>query len=225
MSTLESTPRVRTIGFIGSGNVGSQLARLAVKQGYDVVLSNSRGPETLQALIMELGAHARAATPAEAAAAGDIVVVAIPLMNYTQVPVAELRGKTVIDTMNYYPQRDGNIAELDDESLTTSELLQNHLPDSHVVKAFNNIIADHLTTQAALPGTPNRRALPIAGNDAASKELVASLVNEFGFDVVNAGPLAEGWRWQRDTPAYVTALDTQGMERALGEAVRYADLP
>ena len=225
MSTLESTPRIRTIGFIGSGNIGSQLARLAVRQGYDVVLSNSRGPGTLQPLLLELGEHASAATPAEAAAAGDLVVVAIPLKNYPQVPVAELRGKTVIDTMNYYPQRDGNIPELDNESTTTSELLQNHLPDSHVVKAFNNIIADHLTSQGSLPGTPNRRALPIAGNDAASKELVSSLINEFGFDVVNAGPLSEGWRWQRDTPAYVTAQDSKGMEQALAEAVRYADMP
>ncbi|MCQ1957104.1 NADPH-dependent F420 reductase [Arthrobacter sp. zg-Y826] len=216
---------MRTIGFIGSGNIGSQLARLAVKQGYDVVLSNSRDPETLQVLIMELGEHARAATPAEAAKASDLVVVSIPLKNYADVPVEELRGKTVIDTMNYYPQRDGNIAELDDESITTSELLQNHLPDSHVVKAFNNIIADHLTSQAAPAGTRNRRALPIAGNDAASKELVTSLINEFGFDVVNAGPLAEGWRWQRDTPAYVKALDTKGLEQALADAVRYGDMP
>ncbi|MCQ1947690.1 MULTISPECIES: NADPH-dependent F420 reductase [unclassified Arthrobacter] len=216
---------MRTIGFVGSGNIGSQLARLAVKQGYDVVLSNSRDPETLQALIMELGGHARAATPAEAAKASDVVVVSIPLKNYADVPVEELRGKTVIDTMNYYPQRDGNIAELDDESLTTSELLQNHLPDSHVVKAFNNIAADHLTSQATPAGTPNRRALPIAGNDAASKELVTSLIREFGFDVVNAGPLAEGWRWQRDTPAYVKALDTKGLEQALANAVRYADMP
>lgn len=224
MSTLESAPSVRSIGFIGSGNIGSQLARLAVKQGFDVILSNSRGPETLQALIMELGDHARAATPAEAAEAGDVVVVSIPLKNYRDVPVRPLAGKTVIDTMNYYPQRDGNIAGLDDESTTTSELLQEHLPDSHVVKAFNNIMADHLTTQGSPAGTANRRALPIAGDDAAAKGTVASLINEFGFDVVDAGPLSEGWRWQRDTPAYVTALDAKGMEEALAGAVRYADM-
>ncbi|MCC3295144.1 NADPH-dependent F420 reductase [Arthrobacter sp. zg-Y411] len=215
---------MRTIGLIGSGNIGSQLARLAIKQGYDVVLSNSRGPETLQPLIMELGDHARAATPAEAATAGDVVAVTIPLKNYADVPVEELRGKTVIDTMNYYPQRDGSIPELDDESTTTSELLQAHLPDSHVVKAFNNIMSDHLTSQGSPAGTPNRRALPIAGDDAAAKELVGSLINEFGFDVVDAGPLAEGWRWQRDTPAYVSALDAKGMEQALAEARRYADM-
>ncbi|WP_146363105.1 NADPH-dependent F420 reductase [Arthrobacter yangruifuii] len=215
---------MRTIGLIGSGNIGSQLARLAIKQGYDVVLSNSRGPETLQPLVMELGEHARAGTPAEAAAAGDLMVVTIPLKNYQQVPVEELRGKTVIDTMNYYPQRDGNIAELDDESTTTSELLQAHLPDSHVVKAFNNIMSDHLTSQGSPAGAPNRRALPIAGDDAAAKQQVASLINEFGFDVIDAGPLAEGWRWQRDTPAYVTALDAKGMEQALAEAVRYGDM-
>lgn len=225
MSTLKSTPQVRTIGFIGSGNIGSQLARLAVKQGFDVVLSNSRGPETLQPLIMELGDHARAASVSEAAAAGDAVVVTIPLKAYGDVPVEALAGKTVIDTMNYYPQRDGNIPELDDESTTTSELLQAHLPDSHVVKAFNNIVAEHLTTQGSSAGRPNRRALPIAGDDPASKEWVGSLISEFGFDAVDAGPLSEGWRWQRDTPAYVTALDAQGLEQALAEAVRYADMP
>ncbi|WP_354178479.1 NAD(P)-binding domain-containing protein [Arthrobacter sp. UYP6] len=191
----------------------------------DVILSNSRGPETLQPLLVELGDHASAATPAEAAKAGDAVVVTIPLKALGEVPVAELAGKTVIDTMNYYPQRDGNIEELDRESTTTSELLQAHLPDSHVVKAFNNIVADHLTSQSATAGTPNRRALPIAGDDAAAKELVAALINEFGFDVVDAGPLSEGWRWQRDTPAYVTALDAAGLEQALAEAVRYADMP
>src|SRR5688500_15428880 len=128
-----------TIGLIGSGNIGSTVARLAVAAGHDVVLSNSRGPETLADLVAELGDRARAATAAEAAEAGDIVVVTIPLKAYREVPVEPLRGKTVIDTNNYYPDRDGHIAELDDESTTTSELLQAHLPGSHVVKAFNNI--------------------------------------------------------------------------------------
>lgn len=127
-----------TIGLIGSGNIGSTVARLAVEAGYDVVLSNSRGPETLADLVAELGPHASAATAPEAAAAGDIVVVTVPLSAYREVPVDPLRGKVVIDTNNYYPQRDGHIAELDDESTTVSELLQAHLPESRVVKAFNN---------------------------------------------------------------------------------------
>ena len=214
--------RVRTIGFIGSGNIGSALARLALGRGMDVVMSNSRGPETLQALLLELGDRARAATPAEAAAAGDVVVVSIPLKNFRAVPRAELAGKTVIDTMNYYPQRDGRIPELDDESTTSSELLQAYLPDSQVVKAFNTIHFEHLTSQGSAPGTPSRRALPIAGDSAEAKKQVAALIHEFGFDVVDAGPLAEGWRFQPDTPSYVTALDTDSLSEALAKAARTA---
>ena len=118
---------MKTIGLIGAGKIGSQVARLAVRSGYDVVISNSRGPETLAELVDELGPKARAARPAEAAKAGDIVVVTIPLKNYRSVPVEPLAGKIVIDTNNYYPQRDGHIPELDTESTTTSELLQAHL--------------------------------------------------------------------------------------------------
>ena len=142
-----------TIGLIGSGHIGSTVARLAVDAGHDVVLSNSRGPETLADLVAELGDRARAATAAEAAEAGDIVVVTIPLKAYRQVPVEPLRGKVVIDTNNYYPQRDGHIAELDDESTTVSELLQAHLPESQVVKAFNNIYFQYLDR----PGAPVRQ--------------------------------------------------------------------
>src|SRR6478752_5858175 len=140
-----------TIGLIGAGHIGSQVARLAVARGYDVVLSNSRGPETLAALVKELGPRARAATAAEAARAGELVVVTIPLKNYRSVPVEPLIGKVVIDTNNYYPQRDGQIAELDDESTTTAELLQRHLPKSKVVKAFNHIYAAQLTTDGKPP--------------------------------------------------------------------------
>ena len=136
-----------TWGFIGSGNIGTTVARLAVAAGHDVVLSNSRGAETLADVVDDLGPHARAATAAEAARDGDVVVT-IPLRNYAQVPREELRGKIVIDTMNYHPQRDGNIAELDNESTTSSALLAAHLPESKVVKGFNNIFFQHL---AALP--------------------------------------------------------------------------
>src|SRR5437588_10565672 len=125
---------MKTIGLIGAGKIGRQVARLAVAHGYDVVISNSRGPETLSDLVAELGPGARAATVAEAARAGDIVVVTIPLKNYRSVPVEPLAGKIVIDTNNYYPERDGHIPELDNESTTTSELLQAHLPTSKVVK-------------------------------------------------------------------------------------------
>ena len=165
-------PSMTTIGLIGSGNIGSTVARLAVDAGHDVVLSNSRGPETLTDLVDELGPHARAATAAEAAAAGDIVVVTVPLKAYRDVPVEPLRGKVVIDTNNYYPQRDGHIAELDDESTTVSELLQAHLPESHVVKAFNNIYFGHLGTLQRPSGSPERSVLAIAGDDDDAKKQV-----------------------------------------------------
>jgi predicted dinucleotide-binding enzyme len=191
-----------TIGFIGSGMIGGTVARLAVRAGHDVVLSNRRGPETLAELVAELGPRARAATPPEAAAAGELVVVSIPLKAYRQVPVEPLRGKTVIDTNNYYPGRDGQIAELDDGSTTVSELLQAHLPESHVVKAFNNISSVHLGELARPAGHPERSALAIAGDDAAAKRAVSAFLDSIGYDTVDAGPLKEGWRYQVDTPAY-----------------------
>lgn len=213
-----------TIGLIGAGNIGSQVARLAVAHGYDVVISNSRGPETLAELVAELGPRARAATVVDAAKAGDFVVVTIPLKHYRTVPVEPLAGKIVIDTNNYYPQRDGHIAELDNESTTTSELLQAHLPASKVVKAFNHILAAHLTTDGRPAGTRDRRALVIAGNDVEAKATVARLLDEFGFDAVDAGPLEEGWRIQRDTPGYGPRRTEEELRRDLAAARRYADV-
>jgi predicted dinucleotide-binding enzyme len=209
---------------VGAGHIGSQVARLAVSHGYDVVISNSRGPDTLSELVTELGPRARAGTVDDAAAAGDIVVVTIPLKNYRQVPVAPLAGKAVIDTNNYYPQRDGHIPELDDESTTTAELLQRHLPASKVVKAFNHIYAAQLTTDGRPAGTPNRRALVIAGDDAGAKEIVTRLLDEFGFDTVDAGPLKEGWRIQRDTPGYGPRRNAEELRQDLAAARRYAEM-
>ncbi len=211
---------MKTLGLIGAGHIGSQLARLAVKYGYDVVVSNSRGPETLKPLVDELGPHARAGTSAQAAAAGDLVVVTIPLKNISSVPVAPLAGKIVIDTDNYYPERDGHIRQLDDEQTTTSELLQRHLPTSKVVKAFNHIPAADLTTDGKPAGTPNRRALAIAGNDAGAKAVVARLIDQFGFDVVDMGGLDESWRIQRDTPAYGQRRTADELRRDLASARR-----
>ncbi|TML24422.1 MAG: NADP oxidoreductase [Actinobacteria bacterium] len=192
-----------TVGFIGSGHIGGTVARLAVAAGYDVVLSNSRGPETLGDLVDELGPRARAGTPEEAAEAGDIVVVSIPLKAYTSVPVGPLAGKPVIDTNNYYPQRDGHIAELDDGSTTSSELLQRHLPDAHVVKVFNNIFFKHLGSLARPTGAPDRSALAIAGDDPDAKATVARFLDRIGYDAVDAGPLGKGGRrYQVGAPAY-----------------------
>jgi predicted dinucleotide-binding enzyme len=212
-----------TIGFIGAGHIGSQVARLAISHGSEVVMSNSRGPDTLAELVAELGPRARAATATDAARAGDIVVVTVPLKNYREVPVAPLAGKIVIDTNNYYPQRDGHIAELDDESTTTAELLQAHLPTSKVVKAFNHIHAAQLTTDGQPAGSKNRRALVIAGDDPAAKVTVTKLIDEFGFDVVDAGPLKEGWRFQRDTPGYGPRRTADELRKDLAAAKRYAD--
>jgi predicted dinucleotide-binding enzyme len=213
-----------TIGLIGAGKIGSQLARLAVKRGYDVVLSNSRGPESLSTLVKELGPKARAATPIEAARAADIAVVTVPLKSYRQVPVEPLVGKIVIDTNNYYPNRDGHIPELDDESTTTSELLQAHLPKSKVVKAFNHIYAAELTSDGRPAGSKNRRALVIAGDDPAAKKSVTRLLDEFGFDTVDAGPLKEGWRIQRDTPGYGPRRNAEELRKDLAAARRYRDV-
>jgi 8-hydroxy-5-deazaflavin:NADPH oxidoreductase len=212
-----------TIGLIGAGHIGSQIARLAVANGYEVVISNSRGPETLAGLVAELGPNARAATTAAAAQSGDIVVVTVPLKNYLAVPVEPLAGKIVIDTNNYYPERDGHIPALDNESTTTSELLQAHLPTSRVVKAFNHIYAAALTTDGQPAGTKNRRALVIAGDDQGAKATVTRLLDRFGFDTVDAGPLREGWRIQRDTPGYGPRRTAEELPRDLAAARRYAD--
>src|SRR3954465_3166404 len=174
-----------TIGLIGSGHIGGTVARLAVDAGHDVVLSNSRGPETLTDLVDQLGPRARAATAAEAGAAGDIVVVTIPLKAYREVPAEPLRGKVVIDTNNYYPSRDGHIPELEDESTTVSELLQAHLPESRVVKAFNHIRPGAPGSAGTAAGTPGRRALIVAGDDADARATVAAMIDEFGFDAVD----------------------------------------
>jgi predicted dinucleotide-binding enzyme len=209
-----------TIGFIGSGLIGSTLARLALATGHDVVVANSRGPETLAGLVEQLGAHARAADAAGAAAAAELAVVTIPLRAYRQVPVEPLAGKVVLDTDNYYPQRDGVLPELEDESTTSSELLQAHLPTSRVVKAFNSIHWEELGIQGTPAGTPARRALPIAGDDAEAKATAAALIDSFGFDVVDAGPLSEGWRFQPGTPAYGPRFDREELVAALASAQR-----
>lgn len=191
-----------TVGFIGSGNIGSTVARLALAAGHEVVLSNSRGPDTLADLVDDLGAGARAGTAAEAASAGDLVVVTIPLGRMADLPLDALTGAVVIDTMNYYPARDGNIDALEDESTTTSELLQAQLPDASVVKAFNNIFFRHLASLARPAGAGDRSALPIAGDHAEAKASVATFLDSIGYDTLDVGPLAEGWRFQRDTAAY-----------------------
>ena len=191
-----------TVGFIGSGRIGGTVARLSVAAGHQVVLSNSRGPQTLKDLADELGPLARAGTGDQAAADGDIVVVSIPLRAYRSVPAEPLAGQTVIDADNYYPQRDGHIAELDSGSVTSSGLLQRHLDRSHVVKAFNNIQYRHLLSLARPAGAADRTFLPIAGDDPGAKQAVTAFLDSIGYGAVDAGSLADSWRQQPGMPAY-----------------------
>jgi 8-hydroxy-5-deazaflavin:NADPH oxidoreductase len=209
---------VRTVGLIGAGHIGSYVARAAIATGYDVVISNSRGPETLAGLVAELGPQVRAGTTAEAATAGDLVVVAIPVKAIGDVPAEPLVGKVVIDTNNYYARRDGHITALDDGSLTSSGLLQERLRGAHVVKAFNHLYAHEITSDGMPPGTHNRRALAIAGDDLVAKARVTELIGEFGFDVVDAGTLADSWRIQPGTPAYGARLNAEELAAALAAA-------
>jgi 8-hydroxy-5-deazaflavin:NADPH oxidoreductase len=191
-----------TVGFIGSGMIGGTVARLSVAAGHHVVLSNSRGPQTLTELVAELGPLATAATSEQAAEAGELVVVAIPVKAFGEVPVKPLAGKPVMDTCNYYPPRDGQLAELDSGALTSSGLLQRHLPEAHVVKAFNNIFFKHLGSLSRPHGAADRSALPIAGDSAAAKAAVTAFLDSIGYDVVDAGTLADSWRQEPGSPVY-----------------------
>ena len=209
-----------TFGIIGAGHIGGQVARAAIGQGYDVVIANSRGPETLTDLVAELGPKARAATAAEAATAADIAVVTVPLRAYRDVPVEPLAGKIVLDTDNYYWERDGHIDALDRGEATTSGLLQEHLPTSKVVKAFNHIGAPDITTDGAPAGTPNRRALATAGDHPEAVAFVTDFYDRLGFDTVNVGPLSESWRVERDRPAYVVRQNADELRENLAKAPR-----
>ncbi len=203
------------IGIIGAGHIGGTLARLFTRAGHEVAVSNSRGPDTLRGLVAELGDRARAATPAEAARFGEVVVVAIPFGRYRELPADALAGKIVIDTNNYFPQRDGNIPELAAGRATSSELLQRHLSGARLVKAFNAIRWDHLRDLGRPAGAPDRIAIPIAGDDAEAKAVVGKLIDQLGFDPVDAGGLAEGRRFQPGTPLFVTDLPAGEVRRRL----------
>jgi 8-hydroxy-5-deazaflavin:NADPH oxidoreductase len=211
-----------TIGIIGSGHVGSNLAQAAIAHGYDVVLSNSQGPDSLAGLVSDLGPRASAATPAQAAAAGDFAIVAIPITTIDQVPVEPLAGKVVIATINYFPQRLGHIPEIDNGTTTAPGLLQAHLPASRVVRAFSMINAGEMSGDGHPVGDPKRRALALAGDDPAAKRLVANLYNEFGFDALDIGGLDESWRLDAGQPAFVTRQDLAELEANVAKAKRPA---
>lgn len=212
--------RMTVIGIIGAGNIGSAVAKAAVRAGHDVVIANSRGPETLTDLVAELGDRARAATAEEAGAAGDVVVLTIPLHAIDQVPAEPLAGKILIDTNNYYFERDGNIAALDNGETTTSEIVQRQFPDSWVVKGFNHIQAAEIVTDGLPAGDANRRALATASEHPAAIEFITRLYDEFGFDTVDIGSLAESWRVERDRPAYGVRQNAEELRENLAVANR-----
>ena len=209
-----------TIGILGSGLVGSNLARAAIAHGYDVVISNSQGPDTLTGLARGLGPRARAATAARAAAAGDFAIVAIPVTTIDQVPVEPLAGKVVITTVNYFPDRLGHIAEIDNGTTTAPGLLQAHLPRSKVVRAFSMIDTADMSGDGHPTGDPKRRALALAGDDPTAKQLVAGLYDEFGFDAVDIGGLDESWRVDAGQPAFVSRQNVAELTANVAKAER-----
>jgi predicted dinucleotide-binding enzyme len=211
-----------TIGILGSGHVGSSLAKAAIAHDYDVVLSNSQGPDSLAVLVASLGPRARAATPADAAAAGDFAIIAIPITTVSLVPVGPLAGKVVIATINYFPQRDGHIPALDNGTTTVPGILQAHLPASKVVRAFSMVDAADMSGDGHPKGDPKRRALALAGDDPAAKKLVAGLYDEFGFDTVDLGGLDESWRVDAGQPAFVTRQNVAELQANIARAKRDA---
>jgi predicted dinucleotide-binding enzyme len=208
-----------TLGIIGAGEVGSAVARAAIAHGYKVVIANSRGPETLKALIDELGPAARAATAAEAATAGDFVVVAVPLKLVNNMPVEALAGKIVLDTNNYMIWRDGNYPAIDSGEKTVYELRQEQLPASKVVQAFTHIQAPRIATAARPRGASDRIAVPISSNFPEAIDLVARLFDQLGFDTVDNSPLSEAWRSAPGQPAWV-ALNHQTKDELIANLAR-----
>ncbi|CAN5336010.1 NAD(P)-binding domain-containing protein [soil metagenome] len=209
-----------TYGIIGAGHIGSQVARAVLALGHDVVIANSREPETLADLVAELGPKARAATALDAAEAGDVVVVTVPLKAYASIPIEPLAGKIVLDTNNYYFERDGHIEALDRGEATVSGLLQEHLPTSKVAKAFNHIPSAQITTDGTPTGTSDRRALATSSDYPEAAEFVADLYDQIGFDTVDTSPLSESWRVERDRPAYVVRQNRDELVANLAKATR-----
>ena len=205
------------IGIIGAGNIGSTVAKLFVDAGHQIAISNSRGPETLDKLASELGDNAEASTVENAIDFGDVVLISIPLKNHTDLPADGWENKIVIDSNNYYPDRDGQIADLDSGKTTSSELLEKHLPGARIVKGFNTIWSEHLKTvgNKTLP-LDERRAIFIAGDDSGAKEIVAKLIESIGFAAVDTGFLAEGGRSQQPgSPIYNKELSGKEAAKAL----------
>lgn len=204
------------IGIIGSGNIGSTTARLFVDAGHEVAIANSRDPRTLTGLVGSLGERARAATAPQAAAFGEVVVIAIPFGRYRSLPAGELEGKIAADATNYYPARDGNIPALDAGQMASSQLMASRLDGARVVKVFNTMVSSKLAS-AGRPGAPmdQRLALYLAGDDGDAKRVVGGLVDQIGFAPVDTGSLADSRRQEPGTPVYGADLKQPQAEAAL----------
>jgi 8-hydroxy-5-deazaflavin:NADPH oxidoreductase len=212
---------VTTIGVIGAGHIGRNFSLAAIAHGYEIVISNRQGPETIASLVEELGPKARAATPAQAGAAGDFAIIAIPLTGTEAVTAEPLAGKIVLTTCNYFVRRDGHFPDIDSGKLTVPGYQQVQLPTSRVVRAFNHIDAANIFRDGTPKGTPNRRALAYAGDDPEAKRLVADLYDEFGFDPIDAGGLDEAWRLDVDQPTFVVRQNAEQLKANLAAATRH----
>jgi predicted dinucleotide-binding enzyme len=204
------------IGIIGAGHIGANVAKLFVEAGHEIAIANSRGAETLRDLVAGLGERAQAAGVEDAAQFGEVVFVSIPFGKYKELPADAFDGKIVIDSNNYYPDRDGNFAELDDNETTSSELLAQHLGGARVVKGFNTIWFEHLKTQGDKSLPPEeRRAIFIAGDDAEAKKTVAKLIEDIGFAAVETGDLSDGGLAQQPGTAIYNRNLTAGEAQAI----------
>jgi predicted dinucleotide-binding enzyme len=207
------------IGIIGAGMIGGSLAALFGERGHDVLLSNSRGPHTLRDQVATLPATVRAETVEDAARGGDVVVLAIPLYRFTDLPADAFAGKIVVDAGNYYPSRDGVLPQLESGQTTSSEIVAGHLNGARVVKAFNTIYFQNLRDDGR-PDVPDddRVAIPLAGDDAEAKSVVAELIHEIGFAPVDTGSLAEGRRQEPGTPVYGQVVGPAEARKLLARA-------
>ncbi|CAN5633456.1 MAG: NAD(P)-binding domain-containing protein [Acidobacteria bacterium] len=211
------------IGIIGAGNIGANAAKLFVKAGHEIAIANSRGAETLKDLVAELGENAQAVSIEEAAKFSEIVFISIPFGKYQTLPPNAFDSKIVVDSNNYYPDRDGSFAELDENKTTSSEMLAEHLRGARIVKGFNTIWFEHLKTQGdmSLP-SEERRAIFIASDDAEAKKTVARLIEEIGFAAVDTGDLRDGGATQQpDTAIYNRNLTASEAQAILGSEGGY----
>lgn len=210
------------IGIIGAGRMAQAIAQLSLRAGHECMISNSRGPQTLNAIAEAVGCEK--GTVETAADFGDLVVAALHLQQFRAIPPEQTKGKVVLNPQNYFPQF-GAMSELDSGAWTTAEILANHLPQSNVVKAVNSILVEDLIPDARPQGSPDRRALPIAGDCDLSKKETKRFLSDIGYDCVDAGKLSDGWRFERYRPVYCVSLNATELNAALQETKRNSFVP